>query len=108
MDTLDKMTLGGRVRYFRKLRNITQVQLAEMVDTNQQQITSIEKDAVKNPRNLEAIADALGVPATLLRYGIIAVDECHTVSITLAGKIDKLSDDDRQLVESLVDKLLNK
>ncbi len=108
MATLHDMTLAERVRYFRKLRELTQVQLAQMADTNLQQITSIEAGETSNPRNLENIAKALGVPVSMLKYGVIALDEAHTVSIGLAAKIEKLDDDSRLMVERLVDKLLSK
>lgn len=104
--TLDRMTLGERLRYIRTLRNLTQNELAAMANTRQQQIAAIENDEVSNPRNLNKIAESLNIPASVLKYGIVAADEVQEKTIKIASKLDHLTDEDQALIEAMIDKLL--
>ncbi len=104
--TLDRMTLGERLRYIRMLRNLTQSELAAMANTRQQQITAIENGEVSNPRNLDKLAESLNVPASLLKYGVIAADDVQERSMRIVGKPDHLTEDDQKLIETMIDKLL--
>lgn len=79
-----------------------------MANTRQQQITAIENGEVSNPRNLDKIAEALKIPASLLKYGIIATDDVQERTIRIASKLDHLDADDQKLIEAMIDKLLNR
>lgn len=54
--------LGERIRWLRKVRGLTQEQLAEFLDIDQKQVSCIER-GVNAPAmdRLQSIADALGV-----------------------------------------------
>lgn len=68
-DVIQKMSgmLGIRIRKIRKLRNLTQYLLADMVSVDVSTINKIERNKA-NPslKLLERIATALGVPITEL------------------------------------------
>lgn len=49
------MTLGERIRHYRQLRGLTQVQLAKAVNTSQPSIVAYEKDEAQPP--LEKLKD---------------------------------------------------
>ena len=69
------MNIGERIAELRKEKGWTQSDLAREVhyisgvNLRQQSIAQIENGKTKNPRNIEAIALALGVTESYLRYG---------------------------------------
>lgn len=62
--------LGARIADYRKQQNLSQAQLAEMVDCSQQMIGDYETGRRRIPAcNLASIAEVLGVPAAELLEG---------------------------------------
>ena len=61
----DYIKLGLNIAYYRKLRGLTQIQLAEAVDLSRTHISNIEAPKVKTSISLDKlfdIADILEVP----------------------------------------------
>ncbi len=61
--------LGLNIAYYRKMRGITQIQLAQMVDISRTHISNIEAPKIKKSVSIEIIfriADALMVPVNRL------------------------------------------
>jgi SOS-response transcriptional repressor LexA len=69
LDSIDLSTEGGRVRYGRILRGLSQSQLAKLIKVTTPSINKIEKDMSKNSGHLIAIASVLGFDAEYLKYG---------------------------------------
>ncbi|MFQ3203406.1 MAG: SOS-response transcriptional repressor LexA [Pseudoalteromonas tetraodonis] len=64
------MCIGKRIKERRKELKLTQVQLSEMVGIAQQSLQKIENGTTKNPRNIQALADALDCAPEFLQFGI--------------------------------------
>jgi transcriptional regulator with XRE-family HTH domain len=64
-------TLKHRLERLRKEKGLTQRQLAELANTNQQTIDKIEKGTTKMPRLelFESLSGALGVSKAYLAFG---------------------------------------
>lgn len=59
-------TLGLNVAYYRKMKGLTQLQLAELVDISRTHISNIEATGMKTSMSLDVlfqIAKALEIPA---------------------------------------------
>lgn len=67
-------TLGERVKRLRTAKQLTQEKLAEMAGLKQSTIVGIEKsERTKRPSSLIEIANALGVDAYYLKYGVESI-----------------------------------
>ena len=64
------MCIGKRIKERRKELKLTQVQLSEMVGIAQQSLQKIENGTTKNPRNIQALANALDCAPEFLQFGI--------------------------------------
>ncbi|MEJ2912759.1 LexA family protein [Pseudoalteromonas sp. C12FD-1] len=64
------MCIGKRIKKRRKELNLTQVQLAEKAGIIQQSLQKIENGTTKNPRNIQALANALDCAPEFLLFGI--------------------------------------
>ena len=64
------MSIGKRIKERRKELKLTQVQLSEMIGIAQQSLQKIENGTTKNPRNIQALANALDCPPEFLQFGI--------------------------------------
>lgn len=64
------MCIGKRIKKRRKELNLTQVQLAEKAGIIQQSLQKIENGTTKNPRNIQALANALECAPEFLLFGI--------------------------------------
>ncbi len=62
-------TLGSRLRYARKLRQLTQAALAHSCGLSQSAIANYESDSRRNPKDVFRIAEALNVEAAWLAMG---------------------------------------
>lgn len=77
MNTRDKsryIQIGLKIAYYRKLRELTQEQLAEQLDMSPGYLSQVETPNLVQPVSLKtlfAIADALGVPP----YKFLLFDE---------------------------------
>ncbi len=64
--------VGENIAHYRKLRNITQAQLAELVDISRTHMSNIEAPNMITPISLELafnIADALEIPVeTIFKF----------------------------------------
>lgn len=61
--------IGLNIAYHRRLKKLTQTQLAELVDISRTHISNIEAPNMVTPISLELafnIADALGIPLEIL------------------------------------------
>ncbi|GAA79262.1 MULTISPECIES: LexA family transcriptional regulator [unclassified Pseudoalteromonas] len=64
------MSIGNRIKERRKELKLTQVKLSEMIGIAQQSLQKIENGTTKNPRNIQALAEALECPPEFLQFGI--------------------------------------
>ena len=64
------MSIGNRIKERRKELKLTQVKLSEMIGIAQQSLQKIENGTTKNPRNIQALANALECPPEFLQFGI--------------------------------------
>ena len=80
------MSMGNRVRMARQQRDWSQAELAAKVGTSQTCIHNWEADnTCPRPANLQALADALGVPVPFLEEGEGGISLGHTVEDVLAS-----------------------
>lgn len=67
MDPLPDMPqLSDRLKYLRKIKGLTQADLAKMAQTSQQAIQQAEGGKARNPRYLPRLARAMDVPVEWL------------------------------------------
>jgi len=70
MTKMEKYTrLGLNVAYYRKLKGLTQLQLAEMIDISRTHLSYIEAPKIHTSVSIDTlfeIADALDIPVNLL------------------------------------------
>ena len=92
--------MGNRISTRRKLKRLTQEELAEMIDVSTQMISNLEtgKKAIR-PENLLKICMALDVSADYLLTG----SEHSTVSDPLYQKLSTLSFRERSLLAGLIE-----
>lgn len=81
MDKSDHMTLGQRIAYYRKLRDLTQTQLGDSIGKSQAVISSWEKGAEPGSENIKLLCRTLDISPTDLigntsddLYDVIAED----------------------------------
>lgn len=74
------MDIAERVKKRRKSLKLTQVQLAELTFSTQQTIQGIESGRIKNPRNVEQLAEALQTSPEFLRFGVGEMDNATVVA----------------------------
>lgn len=93
------MSLPERLKKKRLELNLTQKQLAKMIDMSQQSIQRIEDGSTKSPRMIVPLANALKCPPNWLLFG----DKHSEEDISIIGDIDawsrdaSLKDDDIEL-----------
>ncbi len=86
-----KKLLGNKIRFFRKLRGLTQEQLAEMVSLEPASLSSIEVGrAFPSLVTLERLANALGIePVRFFEFSEEkTIDEMRSI---IVNNIEKLS-----------------
>ena len=86
-------TLASRLSSTRKAKKLTQVQLSELSGVNQSDISKIERGQTAEPRNVLALAQALGVDPYWLRYGSGSNTETtqNVTSVNSRGKVPLIS-----------------
>ena len=106
------MTTGERIRYYRKLNNMTMVELAHKIGVQHSAIYKYETGRVTNipVENIEKIADALDIPAYELVDWLtddpipeLVLDADEKAMITLYRK---LTERNKQAVKSYLDFVL--
>lgn len=72
------MSIGERLKLVRKLKHITQDDLAKQIGTSRGVITNIELEKIKEPQLpvINIICDVLDVNKEWLLYGIGPMDNC--------------------------------
>lgn len=96
-------TLGGRVKWARVQRRMSQPGLAAAAGVRQGTIGNLESGLRKKPRELLSIAAALGASPTWLETGKGEWDAlaASAANATRSGTLfDELSDDERRLLEN--------
>lgn len=63
--------LADRLIYIRRIKSLTQMDLAEMAGTTQQAIQQAESGKARNPRYLARLARALDIPHEWLALGMM-------------------------------------
>lgn len=63
--------LADRLRYVRKIKGLSQIDLAQIVGTTQQAIQQAESGKAQNPRYLHKLALALDVPYEWLTMNLV-------------------------------------
>ena len=95
--------IGKRISSRRKALDITQEQLAEMMDVSVQMISNLEqgKKAIR-PENLVKVCKSLGVSADYILFGEKSDREIDA----FYEKYSQLTSEKQNLIESLVNELL--
>ena len=101
-DTQLLKEIGSRIQKRRKELSLTQEQLAERMDVSVQMISNLElgKKAIR-PDNLVRICKILGTDTDYILNGTITISRADRITKKIMG----LSDQNRELVENLIDAL---
>lgn len=100
-------TLGQRLRYARTIAGMTQEELAAKAGTTQDAITKIERDIIKRPKDLEAIAKVLNVSPAWLQFGIEQLDKLNKEAIEFALRFAELTEQQKAALKALIQTFLN-
>jgi len=83
---IDPNTLGGRVRWMRKSKGWTQMDLANMCGVTYQNIQNCETNGIKMPRYIKELAETLETSIEYLVNGETQPDVVHVAqNITLVS-----------------------
>ncbi len=95
--------IGKHIRYYRRLRKLSQEMLAEAVDLSVNYLGQIERGE-RSPalETLINIANALEVSADMLLCDVVKASYAVKDSM-LHEKLDKLSDKDRARIYDIID-----
>lgn len=74
------MDIGERVKKRRLILNLTQVDVANSAGTTQATLQRIESGQVRNPRNLDSLAEALQTSPEFLRFGVGDMDNATVMA----------------------------
>lgn len=103
------MTMGEKICYYRKLKNMSQTALARKVGVSFQAIYKYEKGIITNipVERLELIADALDVSPSTLRTSLVASASDPYDEFLDDVDADELTDDEikRRRMYSVISKL---
>jgi len=92
-------SLGQRMRFRRQQKGWTQEQLARQAGTNQAVIQKIENGKSLRPRNINEIAEVLGVNPAWLMFGEDAESNLSPDAITVAEEWSQLSEPHRSRIK---------
>lgn len=101
-------SLGGRMKFQRRLRNLTQEQLGTLAGTSQAVIQKIENGKSLRPRKIDEIAAVLEVHPAWLMFGEDEGAALDRDARRLAAQWMKLSPGDRKAVQDEVERLAAK
>lgn len=82
--------LADRLRYIRKIKNLSQAELAEIAGTTQQAIQQAETGKARQPRYLHNLAMGLDLPVEWVLFGECEQEE--KLSVSKKGLSDKSSE----------------
>lgn len=99
--------VGNQIKKQRKLKKLTQEQLAEKVGLSRNYISFLER-GIKAPRleTLINIANALGVSANTLLIDVLEYDD-KLQSIHISKEIECLSSKDKEIIYGVINVLKN-
>jgi transcriptional regulator with XRE-family HTH domain len=83
--------LSARLKYIRKLHDLSQAELANIAGTTQQAIQQAEKGRARQPRYLHKLAQALDIPVEWMVFGQREEGTANASSVAL-GLNDKAAD----------------
>lgn len=106
MDNGIKKLIGRRIKEIRLSKNITQQQLAEMIDIDQRSMSAIECGTNFPTKNLLKIANSLGVELKeLFDYEHLEIDDSQKIN-QISKLLYNLSSHDLNIVYRLVKNLV--
>lgn len=106
MDNGIKKLIGRRIKEIRLSKNITQQQLAEMIDIDQRSMSAIECGKNFPTKNLLKIANSLGVELKeLFDYEHLEIDDSQKIN-QISKLLHNLSSHDLNIVYRLVKNLV--
>lgn len=106
MDNGIKKLIGRRIKEIRLSKNITQQQLAEMIDIDQRSMSAIECGTNFPTKNLLKIANSLGVELKeLFDYEHLEIDDSQKIN-QISKLLHNLSSNDLNIVYRLVKNLV--
>jgi transcriptional regulator with XRE-family HTH domain len=103
----DTRTIAGRFRLARQAKHWTQEELARRAHTTQAQIQKIENGKSLRPRNIECIADLLGVNLAWLMFGE-SRSEVDDEGMQIADMWSQLEEPDRSFIRRLISRRVHK
>jgi len=103
-----KNDVGKIIRLKRKELKLTQAQLAEMINSNEYYISSIETGRRKPGRKiLISLSNALSIPVDLL-LGVESNVVLHEHVTLLEEKLQTLNTADRELILGIMEQLIDR
>lgn len=95
-------TIGQQIRKYRKEKGMTQKQLADLLDTTQQNLAQYE-NGKRNPKieTLKKIARALEIPLIELQD----IDSELEIKVPYAEKLSEFSRSDRIFIDMMVESI---
>jgi transcriptional regulator with XRE-family HTH domain len=78
--------LAERLKYIRKIKGLSQIELAELCGTTQQAIQQAEAGKARNPRYLHKMALALDIPSEWLSMNLMPGKKAATPGFSDKGK----------------------
>ncbi len=107
------MTLGKRIQQLRKEKNMTQAQLSKEIEISLPQLVRYEtKDVQPTAETLKKIANVFGVSIDYLVNGDLDSKAEHIITDAVLLKqfkaVEKMSNDDKNVVLKLIDAFITK
>lgn len=100
--------IGHIIKARRKELNLTQAQLAELINSDEYYISAIETGRRKPGRKfLVSFSNALNIPVDTL-LGIESNIVLHETVSELENKLQKLSNEDKELVLGIIEQLIDR
>ncbi|MBE6604441.1 MAG: helix-turn-helix transcriptional regulator [Ruminococcaceae bacterium] len=100
---MDKLTMGDRIKEYRKKRCLTQEQLAERVDVTLEYISQIERGLkVPSMQVFIKLVEVLDVSADYLLRDLVSTRNLYGDK-QLGSKLERLTPKQRVALEALID-----
>lgn len=90
--------LSERLKYIRKLHNLSQAELADKAGTTQQAIQQAEKGKARQPRYLHKLSQSLDIPVDWIVFGEVE-NSTKTIKKT-SKKANGLNDQSSEVLDS--------
>ena len=98
----DKLFIAEKIRYYRKKKNLTQSELAEMVDISDQHLSRIESGCyVPSLKTFFLLADALEID--LREFGFKSEQTQNTLKNKLISEIVNANDTKLVFIKNMID-----